>query len=247
MAVSTSARHILITGTSRGIGLEFVRQYSADPLITVLAACRQPAKADQLQLLAQQRPNVHLLAMDVSSDDSIRAAFAAIPPHVKQLDLLINNAGIQSPKQPADWILQASADDALALFRTNVVGALLTTQCALPLLTASTAASSPPATVVNVSSTFGSVTLNMDANNATYKLSKAALNQLTRSLAAALPTIAVVALSPGWVQTEMGNKGGRQAALRVEESVGGMRLVIDRMGLEHSGRFLEFDGTELPW
>ena len=246
MAASPRIRHILITGTSRGIGLEFVRQYSADPHTTVLAACRKPAQADQLQLLAQQRPNIHLLSMDVSSEDSIRSAFSALPPHIQELDVLINNAGIQSPKQPADWILQASAADALSLFQTNVVGALLTTQYALPLLTASTA-SSPPATIVNVSSTFGSLTLNTDANNATYKLSKAALNQLTRSFAAALPTIAVVAVSPGWVGTEMGTKGGRQPPQRVEESVGGMRTLIEQMSLEHSGRFLEWDGSELPW
>ena len=246
MATTPAARHVLITGTSRGLGLEFVRQYSADPLVTVLAACRQPASADALQLLAQQRPNVQLLTMDVSSEASIQAAFAALPPHVKTLDLLINNAGIQSPKQPADWLLQASAADAMALFQTNVVGCLLVTQYALPLLTASTARS-PPATVVNISSTFGSIQRNGDANNATYKLSKAALNQLTRSFAAALPTMAVVALSPGWVETEMGTKGGRQPPLRVEESVGGMRTLIDRIGLEQSGRFLEWDGSELPW
>jgi len=246
MPASPRARNILITGTSRGIGLEFVRQYSADPLITVLAACRHPAKADQLQLLAQQRPNIRLLAMDVSSEDSIQAAFAALPADISTLDLLINNAGIQSPKQPADWILQARAADALALFQTNVVGAMLATQFALPLLTACTA-NDPPATIVNVSSTFGSLTLNTDTNNATYKLSKAALNQLTRSFAAALPTIAVVALSPGWVETDMGTKGGREPPLKVEQSVGGMRTLIERLGLEQSGRFFEWNGSELPW
>lgn len=246
MAASNTARHVLITGTSRGIGLEFVRQYSADPHTTVFAACRQPAKADQLQQLAQQRPNIHVLSMDVSSGESIQAAFAALPANVKQLDLLINNAGIQSPKQPVDWILQASAADALQLFQTNVVGVLLCTQCAVPLLTASSAVDPPP-TVVNISSTFASLTMNTDANNATYKLSKAALNQLTRSLAAALPAVAVVALSPGWVATEMGSKGGRQPPLKVEESVGGMRKVIEGLRLEQSGRYLEWDGSELPW
>ena len=246
MASVSRTRHILITGTSRGLGLEFVRQYSADPHTTVLATCRLPAKADQLQLLAQQRPNIHVLSMDVSSEESIKAAFAALPSHITQLDLLINNAGVQSPKQPADWMLQATAADAMSLFQTNVVGPLLTSQLALPLLTASTAADPPPA-IVNISSTLGSLQLNTDANNATYKLSKAALNQLTRTLAAALPTMAIVAMSPGWVATDMGSKGGRQPSLKVEESVGGMRSVIERMRVEQTGRFLSWDGTEVPW
>ena len=246
MAAASRSRNILITGTSRGLGLEFVRQYSADPHTTVLAACRQPAKADQLQLLAQERSNIHVVPMDVSSEESIREAFAGLPPHIKQLDLLINNAGVQSHKQPADWMLQASASDAMSLFQTNVVGPMLITQHALPLLTASTC-TSPPTTIVNLSSTFASLALNTDANNATYKLSKAALNQLTRSLAAALPVVAVVAMSPGWVATDMGTRGGRVAPLSVEESVGGMRGVIERLELEQSGRFLGWDGKELPW
>ena len=187
--------------------------------------------------------------MEVSDESSIRSAFARLSSTTPSLSLLVNNAGIQSPRQPFDDITTADLSDALTLYRTNVLGPLLITQLALPLLLSPSPTSSPsiPPRVVNISSTFGSISLTTDGNNATYKMSKAALNQQTRTWAGEQKGVVFVAMSPGWVATDMGTKGGRRPPLTVEQSVAGMKRVMQRLQFNQSGSFLEWDGTTLPW
>ena len=188
--------------------------------------------------------------MDVSDEGSIRSAFSRLSSSISQLHLLVNNAAVQSPRQPFDLITTASLTDALTLYRTNVLGPLLITQLALPFLLPSTPSpsSSPtPPVVLNVSSTFGSVSLTTDGNDCTYKMSKAALNQQTRAWAGEVKGVVFVAISPGWVATDMGSKGGRHPPLTVEQSVAGMKRVADGLRWEDTGSFLSWDGHTVPW
>ena len=125
---------------------------------------------------------MEVLALDVSDASSIAACMQHVASAVPSLALVINNAGINSERQPEDWVSTASAAEAMDIYRTNVVGPLLITQQALPLLRAA-AASRPPA-IVNISSTFASLSLNGDGNNALYKLSKVRSLSLTATTAA---------------------------------------------------------------
>jgi NAD(P)-dependent dehydrogenase (short-subunit alcohol dehydrogenase family) len=113
-----------------------------------------------------------VLPLDVSEASSIVACLRDVASEVSSLSLVINNAGINSERQPQDWVSTASAAEAMDVYRTNVVGPLLITQQTLPLLRAAVCSSSPPPAVINISSTFASLALNDDGNNAVYKLSK---------------------------------------------------------------------------
>ena len=100
--------------------------------------------------------------------------------------------------------------------------------------------------MVNISSMMGSIQANISGGRYLYRSSKAALNMITRSLSVDLRErgIVVVSFHPGWVRTDM---GGEEGPLSPEESVEGMREVMDRLTSEDSGRFLDYQGKELPW
>ena len=100
--------------------------------------------------------------------------------------------------------------------------------------------------IVNISSAMGSITENTSGGSYIYRSSKAALNMVTRGLAADLAPrgITVVSFHPGWVRTDMGGEG---AAVDPDDSVAGMRQVIDRITEADSGKFFRYDGVELPW
>ena len=185
--------------------------------------------------------------MDVSSESSISAAFTRLSSSVTHLDVLVNNAAVQSNRQPSDFISTATAADAALLFHTNVVGPLLCTQHALPLLRSAAPSGSPIPVVINISSTFGSISLTDSGNDSTYKMSKAALNQQTKTWAAEVAEVAFIAVSPGWVDTDMGSKGGRKPPLTPQQSVEGIKRIIDGVTLKQSGTFIDYNGKTLPW
>ena len=128
----------LVTGCSRGLGLEFVRQLvqqQADTPSTIIATCRSPDSATELTALAAQAKGVHVLALDVSDEASI----AQLPGALKGLDverihLLVHNAGISAPTHPVDPAASAKASVMGQCFSVNAVGPLLLTQTLLPLL-----------------------------------------------------------------------------------------------------------------
>jgi NAD(P)-dependent dehydrogenase (short-subunit alcohol dehydrogenase family) len=100
--------------------------------------------------------------------------------------------------------------------------------------------------IVNISSNLGSIAENSSGGRYVYRSSKAALNMVAKSLSIDLADrgISVVMFHPGWVQTDM---GGPKAAVTADESVAGMRAVIERLTSADSGRFFTYDGTEIPW
>ena len=229
----------LVTGANRGLGLEFVRQLLADG-VRVVATCRQPGKATALNTLAAEHPgHLKVLPLDVGdarSRDELVREWPLAAGEDARIGLLVNDAGVLHSGERFGTLTADTLDDSL---RTNVTGPLLLTQALAPLLR-------DGARVANLSSQLGSITNTGRFGTPSYAISKAALNMATVQLAHALRErgIVVVALHPGWVRTDM---GGAQASEAPEESVTGLRTVIDGLGPDDSGRFLDWTGAALPW
>ena len=234
--------HCLVTGANRGIGLAFVRQLLARG-DRVVATCRHPGKATALNTLTGEYPGrLHVLPLDVA-DARSRAELVRELPLVygddmekPVIDLLINNAGVLHSGERFGTLSAAHLEDS---FRTNAAGPLLLTEALAPML-------ADGGTVANLSSQLGSITNTTRFGTPSYNISKAAQNMATVLLAHALRDrgIHVVALHPGWVQTDMGGDG---AQIAVEESVAGLLRVIGNLSAADSGRFLDWRGEALPW
>ncbi|MEL1263305.1 SDR family oxidoreductase [Pseudoxanthomonas putridarboris] len=231
-------KHCLITGANRGLGLEFARQLLARRC-HVVATCRQPGKATALNTLAGEYPGrLHVLPLDVA-DARSRAELVRELPLVtdgEPLHLLVNNAGVL---RGGERFGQVAAADLDASFHTNAAGPFL-------LVQAIAAQIADGGTVANISSEVGSIALRQEFRTPSYAIGKAAQNMATSLLSQALAPrgIAVVALHPGWVQTDM---GGANAALTVQDAVAGLLQVIGQLKPEDSGRFLDWQGQALPW
>lgn len=211
---------VVITGASRGLGLEFVKQLVVRPDHTIYALARSPDTAELLkEVVNKHKESIHVIQMDVDDEKSIAAAVATIEKSAQKIDLLINNAGIVSSDHPAGDSLSTSAETMATVYQTNVIGPLLVTQKLLPLLRKSSQAKA-----VYISSTLGSISANY-GNLAAYRCSKAALNMLVTTFAKDVTDVTFLALSPGWVATDMGSAGGRTPPLQPHESIAGMLKV----------------------
>ena len=244
------ARTALVTGANRGIGLEFVRQLLARG-DHVVATCRHPGKASALNALAGDHPaRLHVLPLDVA-DAKSRASLVHDLPLVLgddgRIDLLLNNAGVLHSGERFGHVEQATLDDSL---RTNAIGPFLLAQALAPLLRDGTVAvddaASPCTIIANISSQLGSITNTARFGTPSYAISKAAQNMANALLANALAGrgVVVLALHPGWVQTEM---GGAQAQVTPVDAVAGLLRVIDAATPSQSGSFLDWRGEPLPW
>ena len=224
---------VLITGANRGLGLEFTRQYAADGW-RVFAACRDPAGARDL---AAVEGDVSAETLDV--DDGPQVAALANKLSGQPIDVLINNAGIYGPK---DVTRDTVVYDAWGqVFRTNTMSPL-----AVSAAFAANVAQSGQKKIITLASIMGSLAENDSSGDFIYRSSMAAVNAVMKSLAGDLKSegITVAVLHPGWVRTDM---GGPDAAIEAPESVTGMRAVIAGLKESDSGRFLNYDGTEIPW
>lgn len=226
----------VITGANRGIGLEFVRQLLGRGE-TIEAGVRAPKEARLLQGLQREAEGrLHIHPLDVQDADSVRAFALAVGE--LPVDVLINNAGVMGKWQ---GLQELDFEDMARTFSINALGPLRLTAALLPaLLKGSTRKA------VHITSHMGSLQDNAEGGVYGYRMSKAALNMGMRCLALDFRSESLVTavLNPGWVRTDM---GGPNAPLRPEESVRGLLEVIDRLGPEQNGRFLDFTGRELPW
>jgi len=226
----------VVTGTSRGIGLEFVRQLLARG-DQVVAGARAADRVPLLQALQAAHPRQLLvLPCDVTDAESV-ATFAAAGGQ-EPVDVLINNAGLSGSKGTIDDL---EFDALRAQFEVNAVGPLRVTTALLPALRRGQGRK-----IANIGSERASLHNNTTGGRYPYRMSKAALNAASRSLAADLKAegLAVVVLHPGWVQTRM---GGPEAPVPVPESVTGMLRVLDSLTVETTGRFVDYLGHEIPW
>jgi NAD(P)-dependent dehydrogenase (short-subunit alcohol dehydrogenase family) len=227
---------ILITGANRGIGLELVRQYSADGW-KVHACCREPGKAGDLENL-QDNPGgkVTIHRLDVTGRAQVRLFAESLKG--EPIDILMNNAGVYGSMEGFGKV-----DDKIWLY-TLKVNTMAPMHVAEAL--ADNVAASSKKLIATMSSKMGSIGDNTSGGYYIYRSSKAAVNIVMKSMALDLRErgITVVTLHPGWVRTDM---GGTAAPLTVEQSVTGLRKVLEEVGPADSGRFLGWDGAEVPW
>ena len=227
---------VLITGANRGIGLGFAKRY-ADRGCRVIATCRQPSEARDLMNLSQTHDDMSVETLDLQSDDGIAALAKSLADRSIELDLIVSNAGILKSEAFGDWTRQGFSDT----LDTNVSGPAMLAQALEPVF-------SKRGKLVQLSSGLGSLDWGgagmTDADS--YSISKAALNMLTVRLALIYGASGrcAVAMSPGWVITDMGGLG---ATLTVEQSVGSMIATIDSLTTEDSGRFIDNQGNAIPW
>lgn len=207
----TDKRIALVTGANRGIGLEIVRQLSRIGLIAVLASRDLEKGKAAAAALASEGLDAPVVALDVTDADSIRAAVAKVLGLFGRIDVLVNNAGILkegfSPEDAS--VLDVSSDLVNLTFLTNTVGPLRLIQATVPRMR-----ERGYGRIVNLSSGAGQLA-EMGSGFPAYRLSKSALNALTRLTAAELGPheIKVNSVCPGWVRTDM---GGPNATRTVE-------------------------------
>ncbi|RKG91609.1 SDR family oxidoreductase [Corallococcus terminator] len=226
----------VITGASRGIGFEFVQQLLRRGE-TVDAGVRAPEMARRLEPLLHEAGNrLRIHSLEVTSADSVRAFAANVCR--EPVDVLINNAGVSG-----QWVglHELDFEDLERTIAVNALGPLRITSSLLPALRQGIGRK-----VAHVTSRMGSLSSNTEGGAYAYRMSKAALNMGVRSMANDLRRdgLSCVLLHPGWVQTDM---GGQDAPLPADDSVRGMLRVIDGVSMEHSGRFFDYEGAEIPW
>jgi len=197
----------LITGSTRGIGLEIGRQLAEHGFQVWLSGRDARMGRNEAEKMSKHGLAVEFVRMDVRSLASIEKAFELIHNDCKRLDVLVNNAAIQ-PDSYMD-LLDVPLDVTQDIFRTNVLGPLYVTQMFASLL-------KKGSRIINITSTGGQLTTGMGDWAAVYCISKAALNALTIQLSRAMRRrgVAVNCVSPGWVRTDM---GGPDAPRSVEQ------------------------------
>lgn len=230
---------IFITGTNRGIGLAFVREYLARGE-RVFAACRAPASASHLQQLKQNYGDqLVLIPLDVTEPAALQEAAQRIQQNTSTLDILINNAGVFFPSASiADLRLETLTQS----FAVNSIAPLLVSQQLLPLLQTS---SSPK--IVNVTAPTRPLSQLQQTEHHSYIASRYALNALTKMMALELRPLGVrvVALWPGYLRTDMNNMD--ETATPPEEALPQVIDLIDRLTWEYAGCCLLPDGEVFEW
>ena len=220
---------ILITGAARGLGLEFTRQFAAKGW-RIHACARKP------EALKGVKGDIHPHKLEVTDHKAVKALAQELADEA--IDVLICNAGVAG--RDAGTLGQIDAAAWRETFEVNTLAPLVMAEAFVPHV-----ARSKDKKLVAITSVLGSITNNNGGMYA-YRASKTALNMEWRSLSldTANKGLICVALHPGWVQTDMGGSG---APLTIAQSVPSMVKVIDGLKPSDNGRYLQYDGTELPW
>ena len=231
----------IITGANRGLGLEFARQCLEDGW-RVIAINRRSSGA--LDTLAERHP-LTIIEADLTDDASLSNAVAQIDEN--KIDLLVNNAGIMGDASFAEVGVAYQVfgafdrDEWHRVFDINVCTPMALTE----LLVEKLEAAERPI-VITMSSMLGSNALNTMGNVYAYRASKAAVNSIMKSMGRNLGPRGIICISmhPGWVKTEL---GGPNAEISPERSVMGMRQVLNGLTIVDSGRFIAWDGSDMPY
>lgn len=238
---------ICITGTNRGLGLEFTRQY-LELGNEVFAACRNPLNANSLQQLRNKYVDqLHIIPIDLSDPKSVIAAAQSVKNNTSSIDLLINNAGMGASSGSPEQVGRFQKFDMLEMkpmtkiFQVNAMGPILVSKAFHGLLK-----QSDNPRIIMITSVQGSISHTSGGGMYGYGGSKAALNRMGRALAFELlqDGIVTVMIHPGWVRTDM---GGPNATLSPQESVSSMIGLISGFRKPQNGRFFNYNGKELEW
>tara|TARA_B110000008_G_scaffold272719_1_gene305849 strand:- start:656 stop:1342 length:687 start_codon:yes stop_codon:yes gene_type:complete len=225
---------VLITGANRGLGYEFVKQYSENGF-EVLACCRNINNAKELKELAETSNKIKVYELDVGNVKAIKSLSQQLQN--EKIDVLINNAGIYR----SSTVGNINYDEWIESFKVNTIAPYQIVENFLNQII-----NSDLKKVVSITSKMGSIDDNTSGGSYIYRSSKTALNSMMRSLTHDLKNqgIATLTLHPGWVRTDMGGPGGWIDSF---ESVQGMIKQIDKLTLDNSGTYLDYAGKSINW
>ncbi len=244
-AAAADSMVVLVTGSNRGIGLEFVKQYAAKGW-TVIATTRSPDKAEELKKVAASNKKVVIEQLDVADNASVDALAAKYKG--KPIDLLINNAGItgdfRNPKPQSFGTLDhAQRDD---FMHTNALGPLKVTEALYENV--KLGKGKKIVAVTSLAGSFGAKFGGGIPGGYWYKISKATLNaaMVNVSVDAKKDGIIVTLLSPGTVRVEKIGNVQMPGLIEPLESISGMIKVIDALTLEDAGTIIRYNGERQP-
>jgi len=231
---------VLVTGSNRGLGYEFTRQY-AERGYRVIATARKPEKADALQALAADKPNIVVEKLDVTDLEAIDAL--AKKYEGQPIDILINNAGITGDPFETQMLGKIDYEIFDLVMHVNVMGPLKIAESFLDHV-----AASEQKKIISVSSSMGSIAKTFGTGYF-YRSSKAALNMSMATLAKEVKGkgIAVGLVNPGPTATDMMKQFDSGGLRDPIEATADMIRNIDLVTIENTGIFLQYDGTVLPW
>ena len=228
--------NVLITGANRGLGLGFVKKY-LEKNVHVLCTTRDISGSKELLECKERYPNnIEIFELDLLKENGAKTLANQL--NGMPIDILINNAGVGSSNQHFEAV---SSKPWLEVLKVNLIAPLIITQSLIENVKKSSVKK-----INFLSSQLGSIEDNTSGGMYIYRSSKTGLNQVVKSLSVDLKSkgITVVALHPGWVKTDM---GGPNAPVSIDESVEGMIRVIETTDIKDTGKFLNYDGRELPW
>ena len=229
-------KNIVITGGNRGIGLGLLNNLSKDHNVIITSRTEEKG-LNAIRSIVQSPKKVDFVIMDVNKSESVIKGFAKIKEKFEHIDVLFNNAGILIPGLKFNIsAVDTDEESILKTFNTNTIGVLRVTKQSVLLMKSG-------ARIINISSGMGQLN-DMGSGSLAYRLSKTALNALTKVMANELSerNINVNAICPGWVQTDM---GGKDANLTINESVS--KIISFALGHEFpTGKFLRH-GEIIPW
>ncbi|CAH2322125.1 Hypothetical predicted protein [Pelobates cultripes] len=257
----------LVQGASRGIGLQFCRYLVLSRYeINVIATCRNPEAATELQEFQREYPKaLRIMKMDVTRGPDIQHTAEKVKEEFGSLDLLINSSAMLHPSGKGETSLrEVTAEDLSLTIATNTIGPLMMAKYFAPLLLRGTGAFGAEASdksrqhraiLVNMSAKVGSIEDNALGGWYSYRLSKAALNMVTKNLSIELGRgknkVICVSLHPGSVDTNLSRPYHkniqREKLFTTEQSVFCLMNIIETLNLDKTGKFFSWNGSELPW
>jgi len=239
----------LVTGAYKGLGLEWCRQLAQNGYSVILTARNLDKAEKAASILKKEGFEVIPKILDVADEQQIKQLANEINNSFGKLDLLVNNAGINSKDDPDKSVFMKSfrlsdldPEEIIKHIRVNSIAPIILVKHFRELLQ-----KSENPVVLSISSWLGSITVKNMAGHYSYATSKAALNMMNKALAIELKeeNITAVVANPGWVQTDM---GGKNAQLTTEQSVKGLiENVVNKISINDSGKFYQWDGSEHPW
>ncbi len=227
---------ILVTGANRGLGIEFVEQYLNEGN-DVIATYRNENSSMDLIEMGNERSNLKILQLDVSSNKSLNSFAENLGD--SPIDIFINNAGVYGPRNSSFG--NVDEENWIPAIKINAIAPILLTQLIIKNIR-----SGADKKLIYITSKMGSIDDNKGGGAYVYRSSKTALNAVVKSLSVDLENegIVVALIHPGWVKTDM---GGPNALIERDTSVRGMTEVISNLDITSTGNFYNYDGSIIPW